>query len=187
MSHDPSPYMDTAVIFMLLNKLFISVILVFFIPDGAFVSYYKQTGEQKSLGKHKAEWNVSLAESTCITATIKVPPFCREEAQVWPELHRSNRCIWVAPYSLALFFKCRSLITLPTGISAAMWEHCAAACCWHFNRLDIAAAFLQTSTTGPLLMWVSGTGMRPLSNTSLWTCVVDNGLMIKNDKTELFN
>lgn len=49
--------------------------------------------------------------------------------------------ILVAWYSLALFFKCRSLITLPTGISADMWEYCVAACCWHFNRLYIAAAF----------------------------------------------
>lgn len=59
-------------------------------------------------------------------------------------------------YSLPLYFKCLRLITLPTGISALVWEYCVSACCWHFDWLDVGALF-QTSSTSPLL--VSGLGV----------------------------
>lgn len=106
----------------------------------------RRTKTLSPYGKHtnQAEMCLSSVESFLITAIIKVPSYCGI-LQVW-----RNKCeysytldltILVAWYSLALFFKCRSLITLPTGISADMWEYCVAACRWHFNRLYIASAF----------------------------------------------
>lgn len=110
------------------------------------VSAVGLTGEQKPHGGRshsRPEMFLSLVERFLITAIIKLPSYCHFFVR------RKNECdhsytqdltILVAWYSLPLFFKCRSLITLPSGTGAETWEYCVAACCWHFNRLYIAAA-----------------------------------------------
>lgn len=114
------------------------------------VSSVGLTGEQKpqcGRSHSRPEMFLSLVERILMTAIIKLPSYCNFFPQRESERghgYTLDLAILVAWYSLALFFKCRSLITSPGGTGAETWEYCVAACCWHFNRLYIAAAAAST-------------------------------------------
>lgn len=131
-----------------INKPFITVIWTFFILDGAFVCL--QSGWQENKKPHggrshsRPEMFLSLLERFLITAIIKLPSYYDILYGERTSVSTATRWIWPSRLLDILwhcFFKCRSLITLPSGTGAEMWEYCVAACCWHFNRLYIAAAF----------------------------------------------